>query len=350
MKENLSALTETYNLPIKHDGKVHNGKVRSVYWNEKEDIGVMVISDKISAFECNWTSESGLKGIPGKGASLNAISKSFFDEFKNNELAGNHILEVPHPLVWIVKKAEPILVEAIARQYITGSMFRDYEKGKREFGGEIMPDGLKKNQKLDRLLITPSTKGIIKGIPDIPEKDDVNITKEQILNNFKAFNFKSQNDVNLYEKLLTQGFEIISKKLDSLDKIFVDTKFEFGYTKKEKGEFEMIYIDEIGTPDSSRYWGKNLYLNEGKTVEESKEQFRQDLLNSVPDRDVLLNKNRMDERVNLAKTFSVSDEVFMNTSQLYQRLTKEITGKEIPKIENAKEEILESLVAYNLVK
>jgi phosphoribosylaminoimidazole-succinocarboxamide synthase len=346
--EKQAALIETWNLPIKHDGDVHKGKVRSVYWNG--DIGVMVISDKISAFECNWTSESGLKGIPGKGASLNAISKSNFDEFKKNGLADNHILEVPHPLVWIVKKAKPIYVEAIARQYITGSMFRDYEKGKREFGGEIMPDNLQKNQKLDRLLITPSTKGIIKGITGIQEQDDVNITRDQILNNFKTFNFNSREDVDLYEKLLTQGFETISKKLDSLGKIFVDTKFEFGYVKKDNGELEMIYIDEIGTPDSSRYWDKRLYLNEGKTIEESKEQFRQDLLNAVPDKDVLLNKDKMLERINLAENFGIPDFVFENTSKLYTRLAEEITGQKLPEIIEPTEEILESLVKFNLVK
>jgi len=320
-----SVLIDTHTLPIPHDGEVHKGKVRSVYW--QGDIGYMVISDRISAFECTWESESGLKGIPGKGAALNAIAKYWFDEFKQNGLAGNHIIDVPHPLVWKVKRATPIMIEAIARQYITGSMWRDYEKGQRIFGGVTMPEGLQKDQKLDQLLITPSTKGIIRNIADIPEMDDVNITQKQILDNYQAFGFHSQDDVYLYEKLLTDGFNLISKKLESIGKILVDTKFEFGYI-----DGVMSYIDEVGTPDSSRYWTKELY-DLGQTVEESKEKFRQDLINSVPDKDVLLNKERMEERVGLAKSFKVPDKVFMETSALYKKLAKDITGIDLSEIQ-----------------
>lgn len=330
-----SVLIDTHTLSIPHDGEVHKGKVRSVYW--QGDIGYMVISDRISAFECTWESESGLKGIPGKGAALNAIAKYWFDEFQKNGLSGNHIIDVPHPLVWKVKKAKPIMIEAIARQYITGSMWRDYEKGQRVFGGVSMPEGLQKDQKLDQLLITPSTKGIIRNIVDVPEQDDVNITLEQILNNYEAFGFQSVEDIYLYEKLLANGFSLISQKLDNIGKIFVDTKFEFGYI-----DGEIKYIDEIGTPDSSRYWDKKLY-EAGHTIEESKEKFRQDLINSVPDKDILLNKERMEERVELAKTFRVPDKIFAETSQLYKKLAKDITGNDIPDIINAESEILQAL-------
>merc|ERR1712072_176097 len=124
-------------------------------------------------------------------------------------LADSHILDVPHPLVWIVQKARPVMIEAIARQYITGSMWRDYGKGKREICGIKIPEGLKNNQKLDKLLITPSTKGILTGIPGVPEIDDVNISRSDIEKNLKAFNFKSLQDVGLYEMLLKEGFEVI---------------------------------------------------------------------------------------------------------------------------------------------
>merc|ERR1712072_1007977 len=117
-------------------------------------------------------------------------------------LADSHILDVPHPLVWIVQKARPVMIEAIARQYITGSMWRDYGKGNREFCGIKIPDDLKKDQKLADLLITPSTKGILKGIPGVPEIDDVNISRSDIENNFQAFNFSSPDDIAKYEKLL----------------------------------------------------------------------------------------------------------------------------------------------------
>ena len=130
--------------PIRTNEPVHSGKVRSVYWLSDADsarliqerdypvaadsrLAIMIISDRLSAFECMWKAEGGLNGVPGKGAALNAISGFWFDTFKSAGLARSHILEVPHPLVWIVQRAEPVMIEAIARQYITGSMWRRYE-------------------------------------------------------------------------------------------------------------------------------------------------------------------------------------------------------------------------------
>jgi len=361
--ENL-AITKTNDLPIRHEGNVHDGKVRSVYWLTEDDnydlsrdmhlmpgtrLGVMVISDRISAFECKWQTESGLKGVPGKGASLNAISAYWFNRFDEASLGSSHIIETPHPLVWIVERAEPVLVEAIARQYITGSMWRDYEKGERVFGGVKMPEGMKKDQRLEELLITPSTKGIVRGIPGVPEQDDVNITARQIRENYRQFGFKSRGDVAIYERMLKEGFALISRELDLLGKVFVDTKFEFGYVPDENGAPIMIYMDEVGTPDSSRYWDKDAY-EQGRTVEESKEAFRQLLLSSVPERDVLLNKNRMAERVRLAETFRVPDEVFMETSRLYKGLAEQITGQKLPEIRDARAEIIKALEPYGLIE
>lgn len=359
-----AALAKTDGLPIRHEGKVHNGKVRSVYWLTNDDssriindrnysvspnskLGVMVISDRISAFDCNWKGENGLNGVPGKGAALNAISSYWFSEFDRAGFAGNHILETPHPLVWIVQKAEPIFVEAIARQYITGSMLRDYEKGEREFGGVKLPDGLKPHQRLSELLITPSTKGILRGIPGVPEEDDVNITRQQILDNYLAFGFKSKADVHVYETLLRQGFSLIEGQLATLGNIFVDTKFEFGYVE-DGGVSEMIYIDEIGTPDSSRFWDAGEY-GLGKIVENSKEGFRQFLQNTL-ERDVLLNKKRMDERKAMASDYRVPVEVLMEVSRVYTAMAEKITCESIPKIERAEEEILDSLKGYGIVE
>ena len=355
------ALVKTDNLPIRHDGDIHSGKVRSVYWLTDEDnkrlcgryglkdeeLAVMVISDRISAYECIWQSEGGLKGIPGKGAALNAIAHYWFSRFEEEGLAGNHIVDVPHPLVWIVRKARPVMVEAIARQYITGSMWRSYEKGEREICGITLPDGLKKNQKLDELLITPSTKGIISGVADIPEIDDVNITRGQILNNLDVFNFRNADDVTSYEKLLTEGFNLISSELEKVGKVFVDTKFEFGFIG-EGDETQLIYIDEIGTPDSSRYWDKTMY-DKGEIREDSKEFFREMLQNSVPDKDVLLNKNRMEERKILADTFRLKDEQMMEVSRLYVGLAEQVTGKKLPLTDSPQQEIIEALAGLELI-
>jgi phosphoribosylaminoimidazole-succinocarboxamide synthase len=346
-------------LPIRTHKPVHNGKVRSVYWLNEEDsarliqandydvpndtpLAIMVISDRISAFDCIWEGEGGMKGVPGKGAALNAISNHWFELFKQHGLADSHILDIPHPFVWIVQKAKPVMIEAICRQYITGSMWRSYEKGERDFCGIQLPEGLTKEGKLPTLLQTPSTKGILENIPGVPAVDDVNITRKNIEDNFSAFNFESQSDIALYEKLLTQGFAVIANELSKVDQIFVDTKFEFGYVKDKKGQSKLIYMDEVGTPDSSRLWDSKAYLS-GQVVENSKEGFRQLLLSHFPDPDILLNKSRMDEREALARNNQLPLSVLMDVSKTYTNIAEKITGKKIQLSDNPKEEIISIL-------
>jgi len=347
-------------LPIRTNEPIHSGKVRAVYWLTTEDsarlikekgykvaagseLAVMVISDRISAFECIWRGENAMNGVPLKGAALNAISTHWFKLFKEKNLAASHILDVPHPLVWIVQKAKPVMVEAIARQYITGSMWRDYGKGSREFCGIKIPDGLKNNQKLEKLLITPSTKGILKGIPGVPEIDDVNISRSDIVNNLAAFNFKSLEDVDLYEKLLKEGFDVISEALASMDQIFVDTKFEFGYVTDDAGKEQLIYMDEVGTPDSSRIWDGPQYRKEGKVVENSKEAFRKMLLSHFPDPDILTNKDRMKERTKLAAENLLPQAKLMEVSKVYTDIAEKITGEALKVSENPREDIVKIL-------
>ncbi|WP_344800410.1 phosphoribosylaminoimidazolesuccinocarboxamide synthase [Litoribacillus peritrichatus] len=346
-------------LPIRTDKPVHSGKVRSVYWLTEADskrliqekgydvaedapLAIMVISDRISAFDCIWQGEGGMKGVPGKGAALNAISNHWFKLFREQGLADSHILDIPHPFVWIVQKARPVMIEAICRQYITGSMWRSYEKGEREFCGIQLPDGLKKDQKLPELLITPSTKGILKGIPGVPEVDDVNITRDDITNNFQAFNFTQSSDIDVYEKLLKDGFGVISNALAELDQVFVDTKFEFGYVNDAAGNEKLIYMDEVGTPDSSRIWDGPQY-RDGKVVENSKEGFRQLLLNHFPDPDILLNKDRMDERQALARDNELPLEVLMNVSETYVGIAEKVIGETLNISDNPKAEIIQVL-------
>lgn len=353
-------------LPIRTEKPVHSGKVRSVYWLTEADsrrlieqkgydvpldtpLAIMVISDRISAFDCIWQGEGGLKGVPGKGAALNAISNHWFKLFKENGLADSHILDIPHPFVWIVQKAQPVMIEAICRQYITGSMWRAYEKGERDFCGIELPEGLSRDSKLPELLQTPSTKGILKGIDGVPEADDVNITRKNIEDNFEAFNFKSANDIGLYEKLLTQGFDLISAQLAKIDQIFVDTKFEFGYVKDTQGNDKLIYMDEVGTPDSSRIWDGEAY-RQGNVIENSKEGFRQLLLNHFPEPDILLNKDRMAERTALANDNPLPVDVLMAVSETYTGIAEKITGEKIELSANPKAEIIEILKRdYQLV-
>ena len=346
-------------LPIRSDEPVHSGKVRSVYWLTEADsrrliaehnydvapdspLAIMVISDRISAFECIWHGEGGIQGVPGKGAALNAISNQWFKMFREQGLADSHILDVPHPLVWIVQKAKPVMIEAICRQYITGSMWRSYAKGERDFCGISLPDGLEKDQALPELLITPSTKGILKDIPGVPEVDDVNVSRADILNNYERFQFKSTADIDVYEKLLSEGFDVISQELAKLDQIFIDTKFEFGYVTDKAGNEKLIYMDEVGTPDSSRIWDGPSY-REGKIVENSKEGFRQLLLNHFPDPDILLDKNRMEERLALAADNALPESVIMEVSNTYVRLAEKITGEPLVITDNPKAEIIQIL-------
>jgi phosphoribosylaminoimidazole-succinocarboxamide synthase len=343
-------------LPIRTDAPVHSGKVRSVYWLTETDsqrlirekgydvpndtaLAIMVISDRISAFDCIWSGEGDMRGVPGKGAALNAISNHWFKLFKEQGLADSHILDIPHPFVWIVQKAKPVMIEAICRQYITGSMWRSYTKGERDFCGIELPEGLEKDSKLAQLLQTPSTKGILTGIPGVPAVDDVNITRKNIEDNYTAFNFKSIDDISLYEKLLTEGFESISSALAKIDQVFVDTKFEFGYVKDTAGNDKLIYMDEVGTPDSSRIWDGEQY-RAGNVVENSKEGFRQLLLNHFPDADILLNKDRMEEREALARDNKLPLSVLMDVSATYTDIAEKITGEKIVLSDNPKEEII----------
>merc|ERR1712164_33709 len=303
-------------------------------------LAVMVISDRISAFDCIWKGEGGMNGVPLKGAALNAISNHWFKLFKEKGLADSHILDVPHPLVWIVQKARPVMIEAISRQYITGSMRRSYSKGERDFCGLKIPDGLKNNQKLDKLLITPSTKGILKGIPGVPEVDDVNISRSDIEKNYKAFNFSTPAHIDDYEKLLTEGFNTISSALAEMDQIFVDTKFEFGYVTDKSGKEKLIYMDEVGTPDSSRIWDGPAYRNGGKVVEKSKEGFRQFLLKHFPDPDVFTNKDRMKERSALARDTALPLSALKDVSQTYTDIAEKITGSKLKISEDPRHEII----------
>ncbi len=346
-------------LPIRTDSPVHSGKVRSVYWLTESDsrrlireknydvaedahLAIMVISDRISAFDCIWRGEGGMNGVPGKGAALNAISNHWFKLFRDQGLADSHILDIPHPLVWIVQKARPVMIEAICRQYITGSMWRSYEKGERTFCGIELPDNLEKNQKLTELLITPSTKGVIQGVPGVPAVDDVNITRKNIEENYSAFQFSCTEDIGLYEKLLKEGFDVISSALAELGQVFVDTKFEFGYVTDADGREKLIYMDEVGTPDSSRIWDESS-LRRGKVVENSKESFRQLLLGHFPDPDILLNKDRMDEREALAKDNALPESVLREVSRTYVELAEKITGEKLVLSDTPKADIISIL-------
>ena len=145
-----------------------------------------------------------------------------------------------------------------------------------------------------------------------------------------------------HPKLLTEGFDVISDALANIDQIFVDTKFEFGYVKDRNGNDKLIYMDEVGTPDSSRIWDGEQY-RAGKIVENSKEGFRQLLLSHFPDPDILLNKDRMTEREALARDNELPAEVLMSLSATYLAIAEKVIGEKIVLSQNPKQEIIDIL-------
>merc|ERR1711904_319871 len=192
--------------------------------------------------------------------------------------------------------------------------------------------------------------GILEGIPGVPAVDDVNISRSDIEKNYKAFNFSSKDHINHYEKLLVEGFNVISDALKELDQIFVDTKFEFGYVTDKAGKEKLIYMDEVGTPDSSRIWDGPKYREEGKVVENSKESFRQLLLEHFPDPDIFTNKDRMEERKALAKNNLLPQSVLMEVSKTYSDVAEKITGQALRISEDPRGEIMTILdVQYGLI-
>merc|ERR1711904_422303 len=178
-----------------------------------------------------------------------------------------------------------------------------------------------------------------------------NISRSDIEKNCKAFNFSSKAHINHYEKLLVEGFNVISNALKELDQIFVDTKFEFGYVTDKAGKEKLIYMDEVGTPDSSRIWDGPAYRKSGKVVENSKEGFRQLLLKHFPDPDIFTNKDRMAERKKLATDNLLPQSVLMEVSKTLADIAEQITGSKLKISEDPRGEIMTILdVQYGLIK
>merc|ERR1712032_310635 len=175
------------------------------------------------------------------------------------------------------------------------------------------------------------------------EIDDVNISRSDIEKNLAAFNFKSMEHIDHGEKLLKEGFDVISEALASMDQIFVDTKFEFGYVTDDAGEEKLIYMDEVGTPDSSRIWDGPKYRDEGKVVENSKEAFRKMLLNHFPEPDILTNKDRMEERKKLASENLLPQGKLLEVSKVYTDIAEKITGQALEITETPREDIINIL-------
>lgn len=353
-----SVLTVSDDLPLNVDRPVHSGKVRSVYFlrpadsrrliRERNyavapdsDLAVMVISDRLSAFDCLWRSNS-FAGVPGKGAALNAIAAHWFNAFDQGSPIPHHLLEMPHPMVWIVRQAKPLMIEAIARRYITGSLWRAYASGERSVAGLNLPEGLTQFQRLPDLMFTPSTKGVLRGLSGVPETDDATVSEAAVRANYAAFGLQSPAQLESCITALRAGFKIIERELGEHGELLVDTKFEFGVAPSRTGGQELIYMDEVGTPDSSRIWRHSDWA-QGEPTEHSKEQFRESLLSWVPDRDLLLNPRRVTERAAYAAKNAVPDEFFTALAETYAEQAARILGSTIPVMEHPRGALLDLL-------
>ncbi len=228
--------------------KIYHGKVRDVY-TIGENILVMVASDRISAFDHILP-----KDIPFKGQVLNQIASRFLDA--TEDIVPNWKIATPDPVVTVGKKVVPFKIEMVIRGYCTGHAWREYRSGKRTICGVSMPEGMKEHDKFPHPIITPATKA--------EQGDhDEDISKEDIL----ARGIVSAEDYALLEKYTFQLFERGSQIADQHDLILVDTKYEFGKTHND----EIILIDEIHTPDSSRYFHKEGYQERQDNGEQQKQ-------------------------------------------------------------------------------
>ncbi len=224
----------------------YKGKVRDVF--SINDLLIMVISDRISAFDFVLP-----KGIPFKGQVLNKTATFFMEQTKN--IVPNWLTATPDPNVAVGIKCEPIKVEMVIRGYLAGHAWREYKSGKRVLCGVNMPEGMKESDKFPKPIITPATKA--------EEGHDEDISKEDIV----AKGIVSAEDYAVLEDYTYKLFEAGSKHAEKQGLILVDTKYEFG--KDSNGK--IILIDEIHTPDSSRYYYAEGYEERQQKGEKQKQ-------------------------------------------------------------------------------
>lgn len=312
----MNTLTSTnFNFPKQKD--VYHGKVREVYTLEN-DLLVMIATDRLSAFDVVMP-----KGIPYKGQVLNQIATKMMKA--TEDVVPNWLVATPDPNVAVGEKCTPFKVEMVIRGYLAGHAAREYKAGKRSLCGVALPEGLKENDKLPQPIITPATKA------EMGDHDE-DISREEILKR----EIVSEEDYKVLEdytqKLFQRGTEIAAKR----GLILVDTKYEFGKTKDGK----IVLIDEIHTPDSSRYFYADGYESrqkKGKKQKQlSKEFVRQWLIEN--------GFQGLEGQV----LPEMSDAYIETVSERYIELYEKITGEEFVKgdTSNIEKRIVENVKTY----
>lgn len=265
---------------------LHRGKVRdSLRVDAKTRL--IVVTDRISAFDHQLETP-----IPHKGAVLNSLSRFWFE--RTRSICPSHYLGAVDAQAMLVREARPIRVEMVVRAYITGSMWRAYEKGKRTFSGVAVPEGLKKNQKLPKPILTPTTK----------EASDREVTPAEIIDLKLA-------DQPTYDEMARVSLELFKAGTDLLASkglLLVDTKYEFGTV-----DGRLTLIDEVHTPDSSRFWSAEDFAKDPATcVEMDKEYVRKWLLDHTKDGEPM--------------PLKLPDDVVAEASRRYLALYERVTG------------------------
>ena len=293
--------------------KVYHGKVREVY-TINNDLLVMIVSDRISAFDVVMP-----KGIPFKGQVLNQIAAKFLDA--TSDIVPNWKIATPDPMVTIGKHCEPFKVEMVIRGYLSGHAWREYRDGKRILCGVAMPDGMKENDKFPTPILTPTTKA------DVGHDED--ISREEIL----AQGLVSEADYIMLEKYTREIFQRGTDIAADMGLILVDTKYEFGQDK----DGTIILIDEIHTPDSSRYFYMEGYQDRQDTdtsqKQLSKEFVRQWLISNgfqgkdgqtIPDMDPAFIDSVSERYIELYEHITGDEFVKADVSNVLNRVEKNI--------------------------
>ena len=289
----MKALTKT-EFQFEGQKSVYHGKVRDVY-NINDNLMVMVATDRISAFDVVLP-----KGIPYKGQVLNQIAAKFLDA--TTDICPNWKLATPDPMVTVGLKCEGFRVEMIIRSILTGSAWREYKNGCRELCGVKLPDGMKENERFPEPIITPTTKA--------DEGHDMNISREEII----AEGIVSAEDYAVMEnytrKIFKRGQDIAAKR----GLILVETKYEFG-----KRDGKVYLIDEVHTPDSSRYFYAEGY-EEKLAKGEPQRQLSKEFV-----RQWLIEHNFMNEPGQVMP--EITDEYANSVSDRYIELYEHIVGE-----------------------
>jgi phosphoribosylaminoimidazole-succinocarboxamide synthase len=312
----MKALTSTnFNFP--NQKNVYKGKVREVY-NINDELLVMIATDRLSAFDVVLP-----KGIPYKGQVLNLIASSFLKQ--TEDIVPNWLLATPHPNVAVGHYCEPFKVEMVIRGYLSGHAARTYNAGLRTLCGVKMPDGMKENDAFPTPIITPTTKAA-------NGSHDEDISKEEILKN----NIVSREDYEILEQYTYALFERGTQLALQKDLILVDTKYEFGKTKEGK----IVLIDEIHTPDSSRYFYKNGY-QERQDNHEAQKQLSKEFVRQW------LISNEF-QGLEGQKIPEMTDEFILTISDRYIELYEQILGEKFiqSNLDSLENSIEKSILEY----